>query len=93
MGIKTWFRRRFIVPRVWAEVDKALKLTKGTTMNFLKGKLTILSAVGALLLGIVAFSEGTISVMELLALISAAATALGIRRAIANAVKDIEAAK
>ena len=84
MGIKIWLRRRFIVPRVYAEVDKILGLTKGTAMNFLKGYATIIGAVGALLIAVKAFTEGEISSNALMLAISAVVTAIGARRAIAN---------
>ena len=84
MGIKIWLRRRFIVPRVYAEVDKILGLTKGTAMNFLKGYATIIGAVGALLIAVKAFAEGEISFNALMLAISAVVTAIGARRAIAN---------
>jgi hypothetical protein len=84
MGLKTWFRRRFIVPRAGAMIDKRLGLKKGTVMGFLKGYATLIGAIGGLLVAIAAFTQGSISVTELLAAISAVIAALGLRRAIAN---------
>jgi hypothetical protein len=90
MGLVTWFRRTFIVPRVAREVDRAARFPKGTTMNFLKGWLTIIAALGGLCTAIVAFANGSISFQELMIAISAFLAAIGVRRAIANAKEDIK---
>ena len=78
MGLVTWFRRHFIVPRVGAVVDEKLGVKKGTTLSFLQGYKTYIAAIAGLLTAIVAFIDGHISFGELLMAINVALAAMGL---------------
>ena len=89
MGLhpKRWFRRNVIVPIAGRRVDKDLGLKKGTTMKFLKQWKTYIIAISGLMSGIVAFSEGAISLGELMALLTTAGGLFGLS-AKGNRIED-----
>lgn len=84
---KRWFRRTFIVPLAGRRVDEGLDLPKGTTVNFIRQWKTYLVAISGLLAGIVGFTEGHISLGELLTLITGAGAAVGLS-AKGNRIED-----
>ena len=84
MGLVTWARRRFVVPAVLRSVEKALGL-KGGSMNFLKGYVTYIAAIGGAATAVAAFLTGNLPLKEFIEALVAALSVFGLRRAIGGA--------
>jgi len=78
MGLKTWFRRTFIVPAAVRRVEQRLGFEKGALMKFIPGFKTYLAAILGMLTAVYGFMEGQLSVGELIQAIMIGLTAMGL---------------